>query len=68
MAIRLDKFTLKAQEAVQRANDLASENGNSEVLPLHVLAALLEDREGIVPPVSGEDRAQPSNGAVRGAA
>jgi ATP-dependent Clp protease ATP-binding subunit ClpB len=51
MAIRWDKFTVKAQEAVQRGNDLASEHGNSELLPLHLLAALLEDKEGIVPPV-----------------
>ena len=51
MAIRRDKFTLKAQEAVQRGNELASEHGNPEMLPLHLLAALLEDKEGIVPPV-----------------
>ena len=51
MPIRWDKFTVKAQEAVQRANDLASEHGNPELLPVHLLAALLEDKEGIVPPV-----------------
>ncbi len=51
MPIRWDKFTLKAQEAVQRANELASEHGNPELVPLHLLAALLEDKEGIVPPV-----------------
>jgi ATP-dependent Clp protease ATP-binding subunit ClpB len=51
MAIRWDKFTLKAQEAIQRGNELASEHGNPELLPLHLLAALLEDKEGIVPPV-----------------
>src|SRR5437764_6880556 len=51
MAIRWDKFTVKAQEAVQRANELASEHGNPEVLPLHLLTALLEDKEGIVPPI-----------------
>jgi ATP-dependent Clp protease ATP-binding subunit ClpB len=51
MAIRWDKLTVKAQEAVQRANDLASEHGNPEVAPLHLLAALLEDQEGIVPPI-----------------
>src|SRR6202522_4087792 len=51
MPIRWDKFTVKAQEAVQRANDLASEHGNPELLPLHLLAALLEDKEGMVPPV-----------------
>jgi ATP-dependent Clp protease ATP-binding subunit ClpB len=51
MPIRWDKFTVKAQEAVQRGNDLASEHGNPELLPIHLLAALLEDKEGIVPPV-----------------
>ena len=51
MAIRWDKFTVKAQEAVQRANELASEHGNPELMPLHLLAALVEDKEGIVAPV-----------------
>jgi len=51
MPIRWDKFTVKAQEAVQRASQLASEHGNPELQPLHLLAALLEDKEGIVPPV-----------------
>ncbi len=51
MAIRWDKFTVKAQEAVQRANELASEHGNPEMMPLHLLAALVEDKEGIVAPV-----------------
>jgi ATP-dependent Clp protease ATP-binding subunit ClpB len=51
MAIRWDKFTIKSQEAIQKANDLAGQNGNPEMLPLHLLAALLQDREGIVVPV-----------------
>ena len=51
MAIRWDKFTVKAQEAVQRAGELASEHGNPELMPIHLLAALVEDKEGIVPPV-----------------
>jgi ATP-dependent Clp protease ATP-binding subunit ClpB len=51
MAIRWDKFTVKAQEAVQRATELASEHGNPELMPVHLLAALLEDREGVVPPI-----------------
>jgi ATP-dependent Clp protease ATP-binding subunit ClpB len=51
MAIRWDKFTVKAQEAVQRASQLASEHGNPELQPTHLLAALLEDKENIVPPV-----------------
>jgi ATP-dependent Clp protease ATP-binding subunit ClpB len=51
MPIRWDKFTVKAQEAIQRANELASEHGNPEMAPLHLLAALVEDKEGIVAPV-----------------
>src|SRR3984893_11360469 len=42
---------MKSQKAVQRANELASEHGNPELMPVHVLAALVEDREGIVAPV-----------------
>jgi ATP-dependent Clp protease ATP-binding subunit ClpB len=51
MAIKWDRLTLKSQEAVQGAQSHAAENGNPEVLPLHLLAALLEDRDGVVIPV-----------------
>src|SRR5271155_1135876 len=51
MAIRWDKFTLKSQEAIQKAGSLANENGQPEVLPLHLLMALVEDREGIIVPL-----------------
>ena len=51
MAIRWEKFTVKSQEAVQAASHLATENGNPEILPLHLLSALIEDREGIIVPV-----------------
>ncbi len=51
MAIKWEKLTVKAQEALQGASSHAAENGNPEVLPLHLLAALLEDREGVVIPV-----------------
>ena len=51
MAIRWDRFTLKSQEAVQAASAYASDHGNPEVLPLHLLAALLEDKDGVIVPV-----------------
>jgi len=51
MAIRWDKFTVKSQEAVQTASQLAAENGNPEILPLHLLVALLGDQEGVIPSV-----------------
>src|SRR5580698_825030 len=50
MAIRWDKLTIKSQEAIQAASELATHNGNPEVLPVHLLASLLEDKEGIVTP------------------
>jgi ATP-dependent Clp protease ATP-binding subunit ClpB len=51
MAIRWDKFTLKSQEAIQKASSLANENGQPEVLPMHLLMALVEDKEGIIVPL-----------------
>ncbi len=51
MAIKWDRLTVKSQEAVQAASGHAAENGNPEVLPLHLMAALLEDRDGVVIPV-----------------
>ena len=51
MAIRWDKLTVKAQEAIQAAGEIASNNGNPEILPLHLLAALTADQEGVVAPV-----------------
>ncbi|MGA0040026.1 MAG: ATP-dependent chaperone ClpB [Pirellulales bacterium] len=48
MAFRFDKFTIKAQEAVQRAVDLAADRGNPQATPVHLLQALLAEHEGIV--------------------
>ena len=50
MAIRRDKLTLKAQEALQQANQLASENGYPELLPLHLLTAMLKIRKALCLP------------------
>jgi ATP-dependent Clp protease ATP-binding subunit ClpB len=60
MAIRWDRLTVKAQEAVQRAGELASEHANSEIVPLHLLSALLDDREGIVHPLLARAGVQPA--------
>ncbi len=51
MAVRWEKLTVKAQEAVQAANELATESGNPESQPVHLLLAMLDDKEGIVPSV-----------------
>jgi len=44
--MRLDKFTVKAQEAVANAQQLAQRLDNPELLPLHVLSALLNESDG----------------------
>src|ERR1700691_99264 len=51
MAFRFEKLTQKAQEAVQQAQEIASQNGHQAVHPLHLLIALSREREGIVRPV-----------------
>ncbi|MBM3258929.1 MAG: ATP-dependent chaperone ClpB [Candidatus Sericytochromatia bacterium] len=47
--MRFDRWTLKAQEALQDAQQLAEQGQHPELLGLHVLSALLEQPEGIVP-------------------
>jgi ATP-dependent Clp protease ATP-binding subunit ClpB len=49
--MRFDKFTVKAQEAVVRAQEVAQKHDNPEILPLHVLSALLAETEGVVGPL-----------------
>ena len=51
MAFRIDKLTHKAQEAVQHAQELAADAGHPQVEPLHLLAALLRETDGVVRPV-----------------
>ncbi len=51
MPFRFDTFTIKAQEAVQGAVELAGSRGNPQVTPVHLLHALINEREGIVRPL-----------------
>jgi ATP-dependent Clp protease ATP-binding subunit ClpB len=51
MAIRWEKLTVKSQQAMEQAQARAAEHGNPEVLPVHLLLALVEDREGVIPAV-----------------
>jgi ATP-dependent Clp protease ATP-binding subunit ClpB len=52
--VRMDKFTLKAQEAIAEAQELAGARGHQQIEPLHVLAALAAQKEGVVPPLLGK--------------
>jgi ATP-dependent Clp protease ATP-binding subunit ClpB len=51
MAPRLDKLTVKAQEALQAAQELASRSGQQQIEPLHILWALIAQGDGVVPPL-----------------
>ncbi|MCQ2600402.1 MAG: ATP-dependent chaperone ClpB [Treponema sp.] len=46
-----EKFTIKAQEALQEASSIASKNDHSEITTLHMLISLLQQQDGIVPPI-----------------
>ncbi len=49
--MQFDKFTVKSQEAVQAAQNLARENGHQEIQPVHLAEALIKQPQGIVVPV-----------------
>src|SRR5690349_9578530 len=53
MAFNMNRFTEKSQEALIAAQTVAERNGNSQVEPEHLLLALLEQHEGVVPQVLG---------------
>ncbi|MBI2160743.1 MAG: ATP-dependent chaperone ClpB [Candidatus Rokubacteria bacterium] len=57
--MRLDKFTVKAQEALQAAQSLADQQRHQAIEPEHLLTALLEQREGVVGPVLAKLGARP---------
>ncbi len=45
------RFTIKAQESLQNAQDIAAQKNHGELKALHLLAALLEDEQSLVIPV-----------------
>jgi ATP-dependent Clp protease ATP-binding subunit ClpB len=46
--MQLDRYTVKSQEALERAQRLAREHDHQELEPEHLLAALLQEAEGTV--------------------
>ena len=45
--MRFDKFTIKSQELVQAAQGLAAGRHHQQIEPEHLLAAMLEEKEGV---------------------
>jgi ATP-dependent Clp protease ATP-binding subunit ClpB len=49
--LRFDKMTVKAQEALQQAQEIAARHENQAVEPIHLLEALVQQQDGVVPPL-----------------
>ncbi len=49
--LRFEKMTVKAQEAVQSAQEAAAQHENQQIEPIHLLAALVAQADGVVPPL-----------------
>lgn len=49
--MNIDKMTIKLRQAIGDADTLAHERGSSEITTEHLLLALLEQKEGLLPPL-----------------
>ncbi|MBW1851243.1 MAG: ATP-dependent chaperone ClpB [Deltaproteobacteria bacterium] len=52
--MRYDKFTLKTQEVLQSAQELAGRFGHQQIEPEHLVRAILEQTEGVIPSLLGK--------------
>jgi len=57
--MKLDKLTVKAQEAIAASRDVAVQRNHAEVTPEHLLVALLEQEGGVVPRILSKLGADP---------
>jgi ATP-dependent Clp protease ATP-binding subunit ClpB len=58
--MRLDKLTIKAQEAIEASQGIADEAGSGTIEPEHLLKALLDQADGIVRPILAKVGADPA--------
>jgi len=49
--LRFEKMTVKAQEAVQSAQEVAARHENQQIEPVHLLASLVAQADGVVSPL-----------------
>ena len=52
--MRFDRYTIRGQEAIQEAIGVAEKNQNQQVEPEHLLASMLEQKEGTLRPILGK--------------
>lgn len=58
--MNMNQFTQKSLEAVQNAQTIAQEYGNQQIEQVHLLYALLEQENGLIPAAPGRHGASPS--------
>lgn len=46
--MNLNKFTIKSQEVLSASQEIAQSNNNQAIEPVHILAALVEDKQSII--------------------
>src|SRR6056297_2949113 len=56
-----NKFTNKSQEAIINAQMIAQESGQENIEALHLLAALLQQQEGVIRPIMEKIKIDPDN-------
>ena len=49
--LRFEKMTVKAQEAMQSAQEVAAQHEHQQIEPIHLLATLVAQSDGVVPPL-----------------
>ncbi len=49
--MRIDRFTIKTQEALEKAGKIAAQRNNQEICPEHLLVAMLEQEDGVTPSI-----------------
>ncbi|MFC1822677.1 ATP-dependent chaperone ClpB [Thermodesulfobacteriota bacterium] len=52
--MRFDKFTLKAQEVIESAQQLSESFNHQQIEPEHIARVILEQNEGVIPPILGK--------------
>ncbi|MEE2972257.1 MAG: Clp protease N-terminal domain-containing protein, partial [Planctomycetota bacterium] len=57
--MQMERFTTLAQEILAAAQSTATGSAHAELTPLHILAAMLEDRQGVVGSILAKSGLQP---------
>lgn len=59
--MNIDQWTIKAQEALQAAQQIARDNSHQALTPLHMLAGMLRDTESVAGEILAKLGARPDD-------